>query len=67
MNDENEFISKIKCHIESDNYYLFGADSKTVITKYYLEMVKLYPDKADKFILITSQTNKKIVLKDNKQ
>ena len=53
-------FQKMKSHIESDNYYLFGADSKAVITKYYLEMVKLYPDKAEKMLLITSQTNKKI-------
>ena len=60
QNDENEFISNIKTHIEGNNYILFGADSKAVITKYYLEMVKLYPDKAEKMLLITSQTNKKI-------
>jgi len=38
MNDENEFLNKLKEHVKNDNYFLFGCDSKDIIDKYYLEV-----------------------------
>ena len=38
MNDENEFLRKVKEHVKTDNYFLFGCDSKDIIDKYYLEV-----------------------------
>jgi len=38
MNDENEFLNKLKGHVKNDNYFLFGCDSKDIIDKYYLEV-----------------------------
>ena len=60
QNNENEFLNNIKKHIETDNYFLFGADSKTSITKYHNELIKQFPAKQDKFLLITSDTMKKL-------
>lgn len=60
QNDENAFLDKIKDHIENNNYFLFGSDSKSSITKYYNEMLKLFPLKNDKFLLITADTALKV-------
>ena len=60
QNDENLFLDKIRDHIKNDNYFLFGADSKTVITKYFNETIKQFDSKKDNFILITADTVKKI-------
>lgn len=38
MNDENDFLKKVKENVKKDKYFLFGCDSKSVITKYYLEV-----------------------------
>ncbi len=60
QNNENDFLNNIIKHIETDKYFLFGADSKTSITKYYNEMIKQFPTKQDKFLLITADTMKKL-------
>lgn len=59
-NDENNFFNLINTNISNDNYFLFGADSKTTITKYYNEYVKMYPQSKEKFLLITADTNIKL-------
>ena len=59
-NDENQFFNLIKEHITNNNYFLFGADSKTIITKYYNEFIKLYPEQKESFLLITADTNIKL-------
>ena len=59
-NDENGFFNSINEHINNSNHFLFGADSKTIITKYYNEYVKMYPDNKEKFVLVTSDTKIKL-------
>ena len=59
-NNENEYFNKLQDEISSNKYFLFGCDSKTTTTKYYNELINLYPDKKDKFLLITSDTTKEI-------
>ena len=57
--DENEYLENIEKHIKDDNYFLFGSDSKNKAEEYYNKMIYSYPDKKEKFLLITSKTNNK--------
>ena len=59
-NDENKFLEQLKEHLKQNKHFLFGADSKSVITKYHDTLLKLYPEKLKDFILITADTVKKI-------
>lgn len=59
MNDENEFLKKIKEHIKKDEYFLFGCDSKCIIDKYYNDTKT---SDETKFKLINSDT--KTIIKD---
>jgi hypothetical protein len=54
--DENLFLEKLLDRIKNDKYFLFGCDSCTVVTKFYNICVEKNKSKADKFILITSET-----------
>jgi hypothetical protein len=58
MNDENEFLKEIKRHVKNNDFFLFGCDSKEIITKYYNE-TKNNDD--EKFKLITSDRKSKII------
>ncbi len=55
--NENEFLLKMDADINNDNYFLFGTDSKSITSQYYFHFLNKYPDKQDKFILITAETN----------
>ena len=50
-NDENIFLSTILQQVNNNEYFLFGCDSKDVITKYYNECYKISPHKC---LLITA-------------
>ena len=52
-NDENFFLESVIKHVETNDYFLFGCDSKDIITKYYNECYKICPDKC---LLITGDT-----------
>jgi len=54
--DENLFLNKLLDRIKNNKYFLFGCDSCSVITKFYNICVEKNKDNADKFILITSET-----------
>jgi hypothetical protein len=51
-NDENEFLEYILSNVTNKEYFLFGCDSKTIITKYYKECLKI---DSENCILITSE------------
>jgi len=55
--DENLFLVKLLERIKNNKYFLFGCDSCSVITKFYNLCVEKNKGKADKFILITSETD----------
>ena len=44
-------------NIKNDQPFLFGCDSKNTADKFYTECINKFPDKKDKFILITSGTS----------
>ena len=52
--DEVLFKNKIEEKIKTNQYGLFGFDSKTVVTSFYDDFISKYPDKIDNIILITS-------------
>jgi hypothetical protein len=54
--DENLFLNKLLERINNNKCFLFGCDSCSVITKFYNICIEKNKDKADKFILITSET-----------
>ncbi len=54
--DENLFLEKLLERIKNNKYFLFGCDSCSVITKFYNICMEKNKEKADKFILITSET-----------
>ena len=56
VKDENLFLNKLLDRIKSNKYFLFGCDSCSTITKLYNICIEKNKDKADKFILITSET-----------
>lgn len=53
-NDENIFLNKLAEQVKDDKYFLFGLDSKSTVKKYYNSLIKLFPDKQDKFLMITA-------------
>ena len=55
--DENLFLEKLLERIKNNKFFLFGCDSCSTITKFYNICVEKNKDKADKFILITSETD----------
>ena len=50
-NDENIFLQTILNQVNNNEFFLFGCDSKDIITKYYNECYKIAPDKC---LLITA-------------
>ena len=52
-NDENIFLQNVIQHVENNDYFLFGCDSKDIITKCYNECYKISPEKC---LLITGDT-----------
>ena len=56
IKDETNFLSTINDRCLKDEYFLFGCDSKTIITQYYQYCLEHNEDKKDKFVLITSDT-----------
>ena len=56
IKDETNFLSTINDRCLKDEYFLFGCDSKTIITQYYHYCLEHNEDKKDKFVLITSDT-----------
>ena len=52
-NDENIFLENVIQHVKNSHYFLFGCDSKDIITKYYNECYKISPEKC---LLITGDT-----------
>ena len=60
VRDENKFVEKIYEEIADDKYFLFGSDSNDTATKIYNKCLSKYPDKKDKFLLITADTDVKI-------
>ena len=56
IKNETEFINKLQDHINNNNYFLFGCDSKTIITDYY-NTLKL--NNEDKFLLYSADTKDK--------
>jgi len=61
IRDENTFLQLISNHCNNNEYFLFGSDSNSIITKYYN---KCFNDAKNedkhKYILITADTNFKI-------
>lgn len=58
--DENDFYDKIKDCIKNDKYFLFGSDWNARITDMYNHLIDENPEKADTFLLITSDTKVKV-------
>ena len=57
VRDEAKNIDRIYEEVEANKYFLFGSDSNDTATKIYNKCLSKYPDKLDKFILITADTN----------
>ena len=53
-NSEDTFFNKIAEQVKNDKYFLFGLDSKSTVNKYYNELINIFPQKKDKFLIITS-------------
>ena len=60
VRDENKFVEKIYEEIADNKYFIFGSDSNDTATKIYNKCLSKYPDKKDKFLLITADTDVKI-------
>ena len=58
--DKNDFYNELKKYIEMDDYFLFGCDICALITNLYNDLLNIFKDKKDKFILITSETQFRI-------
>lgn len=54
--DENLFLGKLLDRIKNNKYFLFGCDSCSTITKFYNICIEKNKEKAENFILITSET-----------
>ena len=52
INDEEQFLDKLKDHCVNKDYFLFGCDSCNIITKFYNECVKI----SSECILITAES-----------
>lgn len=59
-NDENIFLDKLKECIKNKEYFLFGCDLCTKIEFFHDNLIKLFPEQKDKFLLITSKRKFKI-------
>ena len=60
VRDENKFVEQIYDEIDTNKYFLFGSDSNDTSTKFYNKCLAKYPDKKDKFLIITADTDVKI-------
>jgi hypothetical protein len=60
IRDENIFYNKIVQHVKDNQYFLFGSDTIEKPDDYYNKCIKLYPEKKDDCILITSDSKFKI-------
>ena len=47
-------------HVEANDYFLFGCDSCTTVSKLYYDILEQHPDNKEKMILITSKTKYKV-------
>ena len=56
-NDENEFLDLVMSHVKNNKYFLFGADSCDIITKYNLKCEEINKDDC---ILIKSKKKFKL-------
>ena len=57
VRDENKFVEQIYDEIDTNKYFLFGSDSNDTSTKFYNKCLAKYPDKKDKFLIITADTD----------
>lgn len=60
-NDENIFLTKLQEAIKNKEYFLFGSDICSKIEFYHDNLIKMFPDQKDSFILITSKRKYKIL------
>jgi len=56
VRNEEKFLNMINDRCSKDEYFLFGCDSKKIITKYYEYCLNDNKDKKDKFLLITADS-----------
>ena len=56
LRSEQDFLDKLVQHCADDKPFLFGCDSCNIVTKFYNHCLSINYDKADKFILITADT-----------
>ena len=59
-NDENEFIDKLRNHIKTKKYFLFGCDGRKQISKIYANLLEEFPDQKESFLLFTSKQSNKV-------
>jgi hypothetical protein len=60
MNDENEFLNKLKQNIKKNSFFLFACDSLDIVNKYYFELMTT-PELLNNSLLITSENRLKII------
>ena len=60
MRNVKKFIERIYEDIDNLNYFWFGSDSNTTVTKLYNKCLLKYPDIKDNFVLITADTDIRI-------
>ena len=61
LRDESQFLDKLKEHCGTDQFFLFGCDSATIVTTFYNACMEANPDVArSKFLLITADQNEAI-------
>lgn len=60
MNDENDFLNKLRQNIKNNSFFLFACDSLDIVNKYYFELMTT-PDLLNNSLLITSENKLKII------
>ena len=61
LRDESNFLDKLKEHCGTDQFFLFGCDSATIVTTFYNACMEANPEVArSKFLLITADQNEAI-------
>lgn len=65
INDENRFLEILRDHIANDKYFMFLSDSKTIITKFYTDL--LLEDKKSNFFIYTDDQKTEIITDASKQ
>ena len=58
IRNEEEFLNKIKGHIQTEQPFLFGCDSCDTVTKFYHDAKKTAgPEQSSNMVLITAETD----------